>query len=181
MQNISILNSKETKEILSLIEKQFGCKMELDYAFLKNPEDKIFIINKDLAKIDLSKLRINNLGIYIAQIHRGSIRLSIEGTQLIGPYATKNIVSVNKEQMIVWISGEDLEVSELLAEELEGFVILKYRAEHKKAENAGKDYFLGCGKIMRSQEQDKQDKKIKLVNYVSKSRRVNWVESVEEI
>lgn len=177
MQNIEILNSKETKEILGVIEKQFGCKPELDYAFLKNSEDKIFIINKDLSKIDLSKLRINNLGIYIAQLHRGSIRLSIEGAQLIGPYAQKNIVELNKEQMIVWISGEDLEVSEELAQELEGFVILKYRpnksrADNKKSDN--QDYFLGCGKISRDTINNKMI--CKLANYISKSRRVNWVE-----
>ncbi len=172
-----------------MIKKQFGCKIELDYAFLKNPEDKIFIINKDLGKIDLSKLRINNLGIYIAQLHRGSIRLSIEGTQLIGPYARKNIVELNKEQMIVWISGEDLEVTELLAQKLEGFVILKYKTKHKEA----KDYFLGCGKLLREKISSNNDKdnsnnhnnnssefKTKLVNYVSKSRRVNWVEESED-
>ena len=46
MQQLKILNNKEIKEILNLIEKQWGAKLDLDYAFLKNQKNKVFLINK---------------------------------------------------------------------------------------------------------------------------------------
>jgi len=41
MRQLKILNSKEIKEILKLIEAQWGAKLKLDYAFLKNPKNQI--------------------------------------------------------------------------------------------------------------------------------------------
>ena len=146
MQQLKILNNKEIKEILNLIEKQWGAKLDLDYAFLKNQKNKVFLINKDLSKIDTSKLRINSIGMYFCETEKG-IRLSIEGSQIIGKKATKNIVEIDEQQAKQWLKGEDLEINGNYS----GFVILKH-----------KNYFLGCGKF-------KEDK---ILNYVGKERRI---------
>jgi NOL1/NOP2/fmu family ribosome biogenesis protein len=146
MQQLKILNNKEIKEILNLIEKQWGAKLDLDYAFLKNQKNKVFLIDKDLSKIDTSKLRINSIGMYFCETEKG-IRLSIEGSQIIGKKATKNIVEIDEQQAKQWLKGEDLEINGNYS----GFVILKH-----------KNYFLGCGKF-------KEDK---ILNYVSKERRI---------
>jgi len=55
MHQLKILNSKEIKEILKLIEDQWNAKLKLNHAFLKNNKNRIFIVNKDISKIDLSK------------------------------------------------------------------------------------------------------------------------------
>ena len=111
MHQLKILNSKEIKEILKLIEKQWGAKLKLDYAFLKNPKNRVFIINKeDISKIELEKLRINSIGMYFCEIDKLGIRLSIEGSQIIGKKAEKNIVEINEEQAKQWFKGEDLEI-----------------------------------------------------------------------
>ena len=148
MPQLKILNSRETKEIYSLIERQWGARLKLDYAFLQNTKNRIFIVNKDISKIDLSKLRINSIGMYFCEIDKLGIRLSIEGSQIVGPKATKNIAEINEEQAKKWLKGEDLEVKG----DYSGFVILKYYA-----------YFLGCGKF----------KEGKVLNYVGKERRIN--------
>jgi len=149
MQQLKILNKKETKELLNSVEKQWGAKLELESAFLKNQKDRIFLITKDLSKIDLSNLRTNSIGLYFCDIAKG-IRLSIEGSQIIGKKATKNIVEIEKEQVKLWMRGEDLEIEG----DYSGFVILK-----------NKNDFLGCGKF----------KDNKVLNYVSKERRVNVI------
>ena len=147
MQNLKILNNKEIKEILSLIEKQWGEKLKPDYAFLQNQKNRVFIINKDISKIDTSKLRINSIGMYFCETRNG-IRLSIEGSQIVGPKATKNILEINENQTKQWLKGEDVEVEG----KYDGFVILK-----------NKNYFLGCGKF----------KEGKILNYVGKERRIS--------
>lgn len=149
MQNLKFLNKKEIKNILNLIKNQWNCDIELDYVFLISEKDKIYIVNKEISKIDLSKLRINSIGLYFGTVVEGnSLRLSIEGSQFIGPKAKKNIIELNEKEFKEWMKGIDIEKDV----EEKGFVIIKY-----------KDDFLGCGKAV--------DKKI--LNYVPKARRLN--------
>lgn len=151
MPELKILNNKEIKEILKLIEKQWGAKLKLDYGFLKNNKNRVFVISKDISKIDISKLRLNSVGMYFCEIDKHGIRLSIEGSQIVGPKSTKNIVELDEEETKKWFKGEDLEKE---CQDCSGFVILKNNND-----------FLGTGKYANG----------KVLNYVGKSRRVNVI------
>ena len=105
------------------------------------------MISRDLEKIDTSKIRINNLGLYIAEVKKEQLRLSIEGSQLIGPVATKNVLELDTAQMKKWFKGEDIDVDE----EFEGFAILKHG-----------DDFIGSGKYKEGH----------IINFVPKARRL---------
>lgn len=146
--NYSILTSRELKRIFKLIEEQYGNVPPSfkQYAFISGKE-KIYLVNRDIDAVDLSALRINNLGLYIAEVKNDQIRLSIEGAQLIGPVATKNICDITPEQLRAWLRGEDLFVDK----EFSGFVILQ----------CGTD-FVGSGKYMDG----------KILNFVPKARRL---------
>ncbi|MBI2652951.1 hypothetical protein HYX00_05795 [Candidatus Woesearchaeota archaeon] len=149
MPELKILNNKEIKEILELIGRQWGAKIKLDYGFLKNNKNRIFIISKDISRIDISKLRLNSVGMYFCEVDNAGIRLSIEGSQIVGPKATKNIVELNEEETKKWFKGEDLEKQ---CQNCNGFVILK-----------NKNDFLGNGKYANG----------RILNYVGKTRRIN--------
>ena len=148
MQNLTILNKKQTKEILSLIKKQWRADFKEDYAFLKNEKGKIYLLNKDISRINLERIRINCLGLYFAKIITNEIRLSIEGSQLIGPLAKKNILELTGQQTKEWMSGNDLEIKGVP----KSFLLIKHKND-----------FLGTGKCRDE----------KLFNYVSKARRLN--------
>ncbi|MBS3097689.1 hypothetical protein J4209_02730 [Candidatus Woesearchaeota archaeon] len=147
MQNLKILNKKETKGILDLIKKQWGCDVKLDYAFLQNEKGRVFIVDKDVFKIDLKKIRINSIGLYFAEVGGNEIRLSIEGSQIIGPEAKKNVIDVDEKEAREWLKGYDLE-KEVKAK---GFAIIKYRED-----------YLGTGKVRDN----------KIFNFVPKNRRL---------
>ena len=149
MPELKILNSREIKEIYELIDDQWGAKIKLDYGFLKNNKNRIFIVSKDISKIDISKLRLNSVGMYFCEVDGMGIRLSIEGSQIVGPQAKKNIVELNEEETKRWFKGEDIEKE---CKDCKGFLILK-----------NKNDFLGSGKYSNG----------KILNYVGKSRRVN--------
>jgi len=146
MKQLKILNTREIKRILSLLDKQFSFSGSLDYAFLQNKED-IYLISKDLAAIDTKNFHINNLGLYFANIKNDAIRLSIEGSQLIGSKLGKNILALNEEEAAGWIAGDDIEVSSML----KGWVVIKHKND-----------YIGTGYI-------KEDK---LLNYIPKERRL---------
>jgi NOL1/NOP2/fmu family ribosome biogenesis protein len=148
MQKLKILNSKEKKSIAKLISSQFGCEFKFNYEVFMNPKNKIFILNKDVANISLDNLRVNSLGMYFGLVYDNKeIRLSMEGSQMIGPLATTNILELNDTDAKQWMSGEDIEIDS----DMNGYVLIK-----------NKDDFLGCGRLSNK----------KLYNYVQKERRV---------
>jgi|TARA_B100001971_G_scaffold215003_1_gene256313 NOL1/NOP2/fmu family ribosome biogenesis protein len=167
MPQLKILNTKEIKQILKLIENQWNAKLKLDYAFLKNNKSRVFIVNKDISTIDLEKLRINSIGMYFCETRNNEIRLSIEGSQLVGPKASKNIIEIDEEQTKQWLKGEDLEIMKIREfsgyQKSEVFLSIKENDYSEFLIIKHNNYFLGTGKY----------KENKILNYVSKSRRIN--------
>ena len=152
MPELKILNSKEIKEIYSLIEGQWGAKLKLDYGFLQNTKDRIFIVTRDISVLDFSKLRINSAGMYFCEIDNRGIRLSIEGSQIVGIHATKNVVELDELETRRWLKGEDIEKN---CDDCSGFVIIK-----------NKNDFIGSGKYSNG----------KILNYIGKTRRINSID-----
>lgn len=151
--NGEFLNRKEIKHILQQLEKQWGFSSDLEYAFFMNNQRRVALLNKEFALVPDAKLRINSLGLYFCELmENGEIRLSIEGSQLIGPYATKNVVAVDFFQAKKWMYGQDLEIP---LGDVTTFVILKHG-----------DYFLGCGRYKNGV----------ISNHVSKNRRIGTLE-----
>jgi NOL1/NOP2/fmu family ribosome biogenesis protein len=146
--NYQYMASRELKVFFKQISEQYG-KVPAsfkEHAFVKGKE-KIYMISRDVDKIDLSQVRINNIGLYIAEVKKEQLRLSIEGAQLIGKVATKNVYEMDDEQLKKWFKGEDIPVKE----EYEGFAILKH----------GED-IVGSGKYKEGE----------ILNFVPKIRRL---------
>ncbi|MBS3157696.1 hypothetical protein J4206_00235 [Candidatus Woesearchaeota archaeon] len=165
MQNLKILNSKETKEILSVLEEQYGTDYSIllkSYILLMNKDNKLFIVNKEFALLDASKVRINSLGMYIGELHNNQIRLSIEGSQLLGRDAKKNVFELSKEREREWLRGKDIEVEH----ENTGFLIMRCKDDGKDDDKKHSVDFLGAGKV----------KDNRLMNFVSKNRRIGSVD-----
>src|SRR3989344_9065812 len=89
MQSLTILNTREVKKIKEQLTAQFGFAPKVDYAYLKASDERIFILSKDVVKVDLSKLKVDKLGLYCAEIRPNQIRLSREGAQLLAREAEK--------------------------------------------------------------------------------------------
>lgn len=146
MQHLKILNSKEVKEVTKLLKEQFGFDEKLSFVFLRSNKDKLYVINREIEMVELEKLRIDALGLYFGKLEHG-LRLSIEGSQIVGPKAKKNIIHINTEEFDSWLKGKDFEVKT----DCKGLVLVKYEEE-----------FVGCGRI----------KNDVLMNFVPKARRL---------
>ena len=154
MAELKILNARESRELLQSIEEQWGAKIKMDCGFLKNNKNRVFIVSKDISRIETSRLRLNSVGMYFCETDRHGIRLSIEGAQIVGQESSKNTVEVDEDLARKWLTGDDLE---LQCKDCSGFVILKLKKPHSK------DFdYLGCGKYRDG----------KVLNYVGKSRRI---------
>jgi len=157
MQRLTFLNTRENKKILDELRKIYGFSAKLDGVLLISPKQKLYLLTKELELIRLKEekqLRIDKAGLYLGAIVPDGIRLSLEGSQLIGPYATKHVLEIDEEHLEPWVKGEDFEMSEQEQKKIsnkEGFFIIKF----------GND-FLGCAKIKQG----------RVHNLVSKSRRL---------
>ena len=148
MEKLKILNTREIKNILKLIKEQWDADFGKEYAFLMNPKNKIFLITREISQIDLNKLRVNNMGLYFGELKNRELRLSIEGAQLIGPKAKKNILELNDNEAREYLRGADLDKKT----EEKGFLLIKRKND-----------FLGTGKANGE----------RVFNYTPKERRIN--------
>ena len=150
--NLQVMHRKEVKALLMKLKEQWGFEEKLDYVFLKGKEDKIFIASKEIIKIDWENIRINSTGVYFAKETNDELRLSIEGSQIIGPNATKNILEISEKLARLWMKGYNIPFDEDEGKEFEGFQILKC-----------KDDFMATGIF----------KENRILNFVPKNRRIS--------
>ena len=148
MREAKFMSRRELKPFFQMIKEQYGTMPELfnNLGFVKGKE-RIYCITKDVDGVELKNIRINSIGLYIAEIKKEQFRLSIEGSQLVGPVATKNVCELTHEQLRKWLKGQDIKVEG----EYTGFAILKY----------GNDY-VGSGKYKEGY----------ILNFVPKARRL---------
>ncbi len=103
-----VLNSREVKKLREDIVSQFGTFLTEDYAFFKNDKERIFVINKNIDKIDYHKA--NRIGLYFAENMNNYVRLSKEGAQLLVREAgnVQNTVELTDEEVRAYFKGEDI-------------------------------------------------------------------------
>lgn len=149
--NLKKLNSKEKKKIMQILKDNYGFDSELNYLFLfKEKKGKIYLLNKEFEDIDLETLKVDSLGVYFGTLmDKDKIRLSIEGSQIIGPNAKKNVFEINEGMFKLWVRGYPITINP----DIEGFIILKHKED-----------YLGCGKYVLADD--------RIHNYVPKARRV---------
>ena len=160
-----VLNSKEVRIVVELVKQQWGAELSDIHdscGFLEGSDGDIFMISRDIEKLDLENLRVDSLGLYFGQLRNDELRLSIEGSQMVGKTATRNIVEIDDAEFKDWIRGNDLEKSPgdcsgnkgtaaPLSTLASGYVIIRHGSD-----------FIGCGRR----------KEGKILNFVPKARRV---------
>lgn len=109
MQKLKILNTREIKKVKQLLVKQFNCTLENEYAYLLNQKNRLFVVNKDIAKINIDNLRIDRYGLYFGEL-KDELRLSKAGAQLLVQEGkVENKVELSKEEVEHYFKGEDLD------------------------------------------------------------------------
>ncbi len=129
MQTLAILNTRDIKRIRQAFEETYGAFFTGDYAYLQGKDGRLSLINKDISRIDLQKLRVDKFGLYVAEIKGSSVRLSKEGAQLLGKEARdklKNIVELDGREIKAYFHGIDLR-KDLGAEAR--FVLIEYQGD----------------------------------------------------
>ena len=133
------------KELIAdYLERQFGVNrgdfFRLNLEFEERGKRRVYAFKRCPLEVPTY-----HYGLYFGTLEENGIRLSIEGAFIVGRIAKKNVIELDDDMAMAWMSGRDLELP------VRGYVILKWR-----------NYFLGCGKG--------NGKIVK--NYVPKERRL---------
>jgi NOL1/NOP2/fmu family ribosome biogenesis protein len=129
-ETLDIWTSKQAKEFLARVREQWGGDWKPEEAFIASPKGKIFLVSRDLAKIDWQKLRISSVGCYVAELRDERVRLSIEGSQLIGPHATKNIIDLDADEFMRWLKGDDIPLGKRAEGLGPGFILVRNNKDY---------------------------------------------------
>lgn len=144
MQKLTVLNTREKKKIIDGLKELYGFSGKIDDAILISSKQKLYLLTKDIANISKDEeheLRIDSAGLYIGRQETEGIRLSMEGSQLVGLHASKHILEIDEAHLEPWVKGEDFELSEAEKEKIdgeEGFFIVKFDGD-----------YMGCGQIKK--------------------------------
>ena len=152
MNKLKILNKNQKQELLTKLGEQFGIK-EIPGQIVMKGKEKLFLFSGSFTNREIRKLEgltiIERIGIYFAKIdeNSNSLRLSIEGVQILKDQINKNIFEIPEELVENWMKGQELNIKT----GKRGFLIMKYKND-----------FLGTGKA--SEE--------KIGNFIPKNRRL---------
>lgn len=112
MQKLTILNTREIKKLKKVLLNAFGYALEKDYAYLRTEKDRVYVVNKDISRVDLDNLRMDRLGIYFGEWKENHIRLSKEGAQLLlleGGTKVENVIRLDEQETRDYFKGQDIE------------------------------------------------------------------------
>jgi len=131
VRKMKILDKGEIESIETIVENNYGAKIDLkQFLVLGTFEEKIWLMSKDLFNLDFDKLQINSIGMNFGKLKRnGKINLTVEGSQMVGPEATKNICILNEENAKKFMQGSDVKPDEEINCECHNFSIIKFGEE----------------------------------------------------
>jgi NOL1/NOP2/fmu family ribosome biogenesis protein len=139
--------AKDIKHLEAILKRQWGAGLQIRGHLHINSEGRVFSVSEDFARLDTQGLRIETIGLYIGRLVPGGFKLSIEGSQLLGPYANQNVTELCDEEFSDWMRGLDVGK----AGQSPCFQIIKNKAE-----------FFGCARHTNG----------RLLNLVPKERRI---------
>jgi NOL1/NOP2/fmu family ribosome biogenesis protein len=125
---MNVLNSREKKRIVGMLREAYGCEDVFSkFALLMSEEkEKIWIANPELFTPDLSGLNVTNIGLYFGRMDKDKIRLSREGSQMVGKTANRNIAEVDNLELI---KGENVKAVATNDCDEGEYVLVKYKED----------------------------------------------------
>jgi len=125
--SLEILDKDEVKKFQEIVDKNYKSSFELkDFGVMLGSEERIWLAARDVFSFDFSKLPVNSIGMNFGKLKRnGKFRLTIEGSQLVGRTAERNVAIVSDNDAESFLRGEDVNILQAIDCEEHTFVILK--------------------------------------------------------
>jgi NOL1/NOP2/fmu family ribosome biogenesis protein len=152
---MGLLSGKERKRLSETIRDIYGNSDFLsNLGILKTSNrDRLWLVSKKIFEVDMQKLRVQSAGMYFGRFDNGMLRLSIEGAQLIGKTAKKNIVEISKDDVWHYMRGFNIKPIEKINTKNNSYVLVRHEKD-----------ILGIAKLVNDELQNVLPKSRKLIS-----------------
>jgi len=152
---MGLLNSKERRRLSETIKDIYGSSDFLsNFGILKTSNrDRLWLVAKKIFEVDMQKLRVQSAGLYFGRFDNGMLRLSIEGAQLIGKTAKKNIVEISKDDVWHYMRGFNIKPIEKINTKNNSYVLVRHDKD-----------ILGIAKLVNDELENVLPKSRKLIS-----------------
>jgi NOL1/NOP2/fmu family ribosome biogenesis protein len=124
---MKVLEKEEVENLERMIEKNYGTRVGLNqFLVLLSSEEKIWLASKEIMNLDMRKFPVNSIGMNFGKIKRNDkVNLTIEGSQMVGKLATKNVVALDEQEAQKFMQGSDVKPQQEINCEYHNFAIVK--------------------------------------------------------
>lgn len=131
IKKMKILDKEEVERIEEIVESNYGTKIDLkQFLVLETFEEKIWLATKNLLNLELGKLPINSIGMNFGKLKRNDkINLTVEGSQIVGATAVKNIAVLDEENTKKFMQGSDVKPEKEINCDYHNFAIVKFEED----------------------------------------------------
>lgn len=109
---MKFIKSSEKKKILSELEEIYGIS-ELNYLLIEAGKQKLRGFSGHLSKEEITELtqlvNVEVIGMYLISRRDKELRLNFDSCAIFQDQIKKRIIKINKDQLELWIRGQDLE------------------------------------------------------------------------
>ena len=125
--SLEILDKEDVERLQGIIEKNYGGEFNLrDFGVMIGSEERIWLASKDVFLFDSARLPVNSIGLNFGKMKKNEkLRLTIEGSQLVGKTAERNVATVSDADAMRFLRGEDMNPVIKEGCEEHNFVIVK--------------------------------------------------------
>lgn len=129
---VEILKKEEISKLKSILANDYGVDFSFSKFLVLKNENRLYLISKMFKKIEgqISPISFLSLGLFFGEIKKNQILLSLEGAQLIGKEAKRNIAILEDENSLRnFLLGFNILKANEIECQKDKFVLLKWNNE----------------------------------------------------
>jgi len=103
------LRKKEIDNIKELLLENYGFVMPNSWKLYYLGKCKVWVLKEEFFNLPLEKFNVETMGFYLCHYERDIFRLSIQGAQIVGKKASKNVLDISLKDAWELIRGFDID------------------------------------------------------------------------
>ncbi|MDD4352823.1 MAG: hypothetical protein PHN56_00035 [Candidatus Nanoarchaeia archaeon] len=103
------LRKREVDTIKDLLLENYGFVTPKSWMLYYLGKEKVWILKEEFFNLPLEKFNVETMGFYLCHFEHNIFRLSIQGAQIVGETATKNILDISLKDAWELLRGFDID------------------------------------------------------------------------
>ena len=103
------LRKREVDTIKDLLLENYGFVMPKSWMLYYLGKEKVWVLKEEFFNLPLEKFNVETMGFYLCHFEHDIFRLSIQGAQIVGETATKNILDISLKDAWELLRGFDID------------------------------------------------------------------------